>query len=501
MKALKPVAAYLRKSRDEENDPDVLRNHRQMLIELCEREGYEPTFYEEIGSSEKIAYRTEFPRLLEDVATGKYYAVIARDTDRLSRGNALTNPDITTIYNTLIESNTMIHTVIDGMLDPSKDNLFLSIKTLFANMEYEAITKRLYDGKVQGAKRGRWTNGKPPYPYYYNKETKEVLVDREKLPHYRFIIESYLSGKSIQDIAVELNVRGIPSPGGKKWNTTNVHRMLKEEVHLGYVILGKTTGSGHKWREDSSVENRPRNEWIIAEGEHEPVKTQEEHEKIKALLVQNRRVPLVARAGIYPLSGLMYCGICGRRMNFSGKTNQKYLYCRCVYMDWSTNPPTRCPQKAIRINDNDFFDEMFKLIVESYITVSTKNASQRKQHDDIFARLAGIDSNLKKIETTMERLQVQYEEGMIDIATWRERNSAREEEAKKLVGQKEELQLITKYDQPLDAETLEKRMLEIKDEWHKYTTPRQQNNALKEVVDKIIYNYVDKEMQFEVFFR
>ena len=45
-------------------------------------------------------------------------------------------------------------------------------------------------GKEAGAKKGMWTNGKPPFPYYYDKNTRSVLVDETKRPIYRAIVEN-----------------------------------------------------------------------------------------------------------------------------------------------------------------------------------------------------------------------------------------------------------------------------------------------------------------------
>ncbi|MNN01518.1 hypothetical protein D3C81_1141380 [compost metagenome] len=49
-------------------------------------------------------------------------------------------------------------------------------------------------GKEAGAKKGMWMNGKPPFPYYYDKNTKLVLVDEGKHLIYRAIVDKYLSG-------------------------------------------------------------------------------------------------------------------------------------------------------------------------------------------------------------------------------------------------------------------------------------------------------------------
>lgn len=68
--------------------------------------------------------------------------------------------------------------------------MFFDFQAIFAKMEYKIIKKRMKQGKVAGAKKGMWTNGRPPYPYVYISATKQVEVDEEKRKIYRLIIEN-----------------------------------------------------------------------------------------------------------------------------------------------------------------------------------------------------------------------------------------------------------------------------------------------------------------------
>lgn len=80
------------------------------------------------------------------------------------------------------------------------------------------IKKRMKQGKVAGAKKGMWTNGRPPYPYIYNSAVRQVEVDEEKRKIYRLIIEKYLSGINAQKISEWLNQCKIAPPYAGKRN-------------------------------------------------------------------------------------------------------------------------------------------------------------------------------------------------------------------------------------------------------------------------------------------
>lgn len=74
-------------------------------------------------------------------------------------------------------------------LEVDNDDVSFDFMSIFARIEYKTIKHRMKQGKEAGAKKGMWTNGKPPFPYYYDKNTKSVRVDEGKRPIYRAIVE------------------------------------------------------------------------------------------------------------------------------------------------------------------------------------------------------------------------------------------------------------------------------------------------------------------------
>lgn len=119
--------------------------------------------------------------------------------------------------------------------------MFFDFQVVFAKMEYKIIKKRMKKGKVVGAKKGMWTNGRPPYPYVYNSKTRQMEVDEGKRKIYRLVIDKFLNGMSAQKISEWLNRCKIAPPyAGKRnkygWSNNSVVRLLSNETHLGYVI-------------------------------------------------------------------------------------------------------------------------------------------------------------------------------------------------------------------------------------------------------------------------
>lgn len=265
-------------------------------------------------------------KLLKDVENDMYDAVLVADYDRLGRGDMEEQGRIKRIFR---QSGTFIITP-NKLYNLSNDNkeLMVDFEGLMARYEYKMIKKRLQRGKKLGAKLGLWTNGKPPLPYVYNKFTKLLEVDEEKLKIYNLMKQRFFDGKPCYEISWELNRMGIPSPGGKLWSENAVRRILISEVHLGQVIYGKTTGSGHKYRKVDPLTQKSRDEWIIATMERRKI------------------IPKKARSGVYILSGLVYCGVCGSTLRCWDKGNGKMYIRTCNHADPYGN---RCKNRGLDV--------------------------------------------------------------------------------------------------------------------------------------------------------
>lgn len=204
------VAIYIRKSRAESLED--LEKHRMILTELCIKNGFKYVEYIEVGTSDSIDMRPKISKLLKEVEDGIYDAVCVVEYDRLGRGDLGEQDRIKKAFQ---KSETLIITP-DKIYDLNNDidDTYADLKGFFARQEYKMITKRLRQGKIIGARRGQWTNGIPPFPYVYQRyrdkyNEKGIVVNDERLPIYREMIEKALSGIPSQKIAESLNQRGI----------------------------------------------------------------------------------------------------------------------------------------------------------------------------------------------------------------------------------------------------------------------------------------------------
>ncbi|MHC1745541.1 MAG: recombinase family protein [Negativicutes bacterium] len=494
---IKHVAIYLRKSRDEGEYEDVLSKHRDTLVAYAEKQKWTYRLYEEIGSGENIVKRKKMQQLLVDVKDNRYDGVLVMDIDRLGRGE---RDDWNEICKTLLGTETYIVTrqkIYD--LSNEQDQMLLEFETIFSRMEYKIIISRFKTGKVAGAMKGMWTNGRPPYPYVYNQDVRQVEVDADKQKIYRLIIDKYLLGHSTQEIAIWLNRKNVAPPySGKRnkygWSNNTVYRLVTSEIHLGYIIYGKTRSR----RGVSQVVEKQ--DWIKVKGEHEALKTEEEHEQILAKIAQNTIMHRKSRVGMLPLSGLLYCSKCGRRMQFKRKETKTGTYwsALCVY----TYPDgTKCDQVGRKLDDA-FYKTLYQKITKIDEQTMELVDETNEQYREIETLLTMKQKELVQTEKAIEKILDLYEDGMITKQRFSDRMSGHEKVKNELEADIEQCKLaLASQVNMVTVETVQKRIDEFKALWSDATDPSEQNRAYRLLIDKIAYNREDNGVTLEVLYK
>jgi site-specific DNA recombinase len=338
------------------------------------------------------------------------------------------------IKDTFLNSDTLIITpsrIYD--LEVENDDMSFDFMSIFAKLEYKTIKRRMQQGKVAGAKKGMWTNGKPPFPYYYDKNSRMVLVDETKRPIYIAIVDKYLGGINLNEIAIWLTKQEIPTPynikpNGKDrgWSNITVQRLLVSETHLGLITYGRT-----RTTKRGQLESVPDEERIKERGNHEQLKTQEEHEQITDRLFKNRLISPSARKSTLPLSGLLYCDKCGYKMQFkvgSSKGRGQFWSTLCThgYKDGS-----RCEQKG-KILDDEFFNALFERIIriDKNVLSEIELFGTRIQETKVVIEIK--EQELAKQKTALEKIQESYEEDTITKQKYLERKGVRTNQIQKL---------------------------------------------------------------------
>jgi uncharacterized protein (UPF0297 family) len=267
------------------------------------------------------------------------------------------------------------------------------------------------------------------------------------------------------------------------------------EVHLGKIIYGKTKGSARKNR-STKFAKKPKSEWIVTEGKHEILKTQDEHEHILLKLQQYRLSPPKSRAGLTPVSGILYCKLCDYAIRFvkscDRKGNFRHLTALCTH---KFNDGNGCGQKGC-ICDQEFFDKIYEVVIKTHKNDLEESKQRSEQRQEYEGQLKLKQQHLQKINQIFAKLLESLEEEIITKQEYTSRKQAREIEKEKLLEEICNIELNLKRLQK--SSDILKKIEEFKCNWAKATTNSEKNAALKQVVRRIWYNRVGDEVTFTV---
>lgn len=327
---IKHVCVYLRLSRDEEGKgiDEVLRNHRETLINLVKENEWSYEVFEEVASSSSIEKRDEMVKLIKRIEQYHFDAVVVMDIDRLSRNEY----DQSDIKRLLFNTGTLIVTpyrLYD--LREDDDSLLLGITGLIASQEYKMILKRMRRGKMFAQKQGQWTNGIPPLAFDKDTKTKK-LVPNERAKDIKFIFNEIVNGTLIPNVVEQLKVMGIKTREGKDFHYNSILRLINNECYKGTLISNRLKGRHHgiKSKED----------WIIVHNNHEPIVDEDVWEKANQIVnVYSFKAPR-SKNRTYPTSNLIFCGQCGNIQGCNKKKLGKIYIktCKCGNRCFYYNP-------------------------------------------------------------------------------------------------------------------------------------------------------------------
>lgn len=476
---IKTVAIYLRKSRGTGDDEVDLEKHKTELVKMCEENGWEYIEYAEIVSGESIASRPKMKELLKEVENGTFDAVVCVAMDRLGRGNKM---DQGIIEEAFSKSETLIITpqkVFD--LNDDMDMQYVEFQGVMARIEYNQIKRRMVQGKRRSILMGRWSSGKPPFPYMCNPETKKLVPDESKVHIYRMLVEKALEGYTPEEIAFSMNKEGIPSPSGKMWGGTTIYRLLTDETHLGYIVANrrKVTSDG--------VRTQSRDNWTIIKNCHPAVKSELEHKKLTVMFHREKKVHPATRARKTIFSGLLTCGMCGRTMHTmkrSNRPNDSVKPCYKVIDPYGE----RCTNKGGSVNDVIETVIIQATSKEEKILKMIKDEKSGNKADDYLKLMESKLTEIKKQEEAIERIDEAFEDGVYSKDKYYTRLGKAQEKLDKL--EEDYKMLKAEYDSILDMKD-EDRLVKIRklisDLQSEKKSNAELNLALKSCISEIIW--------------
>ena len=411
------TALYCRLSCDDDLDGDSnsIRNQKMLLQKYADENRLRNVkFYVDDGYSGSNFDRPDFKRMMDDVDNGKISTVIVKDMSRFGRDHILVGY-YTKYY--LAEADVRfiaIYDQVDSETNPDDDI------TPFKNILNEMYAKDC-SKKIKAVFKAKGNSGKhlgtfPPFGYVKSAEDKnQWIIDYEAAEIVKEAFKLCIQGYGPTQIARIFTEKGYDTPiiynrkhglptthtvrfGQEIWSPKSIVGMLSRIEYTGCTANFKTYKKSYKSRKRI---DQPRTDWVIFENTQEAIVDKQTFDAVQKIR-ENKRRP-TDMGEMSPLSGMLYCADCGKKM---------YL-CRCTTM-----------KQAEYFNCSSYRKNLKRTCTSHQITVKAITAIIQddlkrtihfaKNHNEEFLQTLRKDAeaktkkelkeNLREIETSEERI-------------------------------------------------------------------------------------------------
>lgn len=315
---------------------DFLKDKDDIIV-VSERvdDGYSGSNFERPG----------FQMMLEDIKRGKVDCVVVKDLSRFGREYIDSGKYIERLFPALGVRFIAVNDHIDSKEESGRDDIVVPFKNLMNDAYCRDISIKIRSHLEVKRRNGEYIGAFTPYGYKKDENDKSRLVpDMYAAGVVKDIFRMKLHGMSQTAIADRLNEQGILSPMEYKhslgiriqdnfktheqaeWSSMSVRRVLENEVYVGTLTQGKHSTPNHKIKK---IMDKPEEEWVRIEDNHEPVISRREFAIVQRLLGMDTRTS-PNEDEVYVLSGLAVCADCGapmikRNVPAGGKVYSYYI--------------------------------------------------------------------------------------------------------------------------------------------------------------------------------
>ena len=479
---MKSAALYIRVSTNmqEELSPDA---QKRLLLDYAKKNNMvvseEYVFMENGISGKKATKRPEFMRMIS-MAKEKpapFDVILVWKYSRFAR-----NQEESIVYKSLLRKQCKIEVV--SVSEPTLEGPFGSLIERIIEWMDEYYSIRLSGevtrGMTEKALRGGY-QARPPLGYKIVERGKPPVIVPEEAEIVKLIFRMYVNErKSFFDIARYLNQCGYKTSHNKNFEVRSIDYIIKNPTYCGMIRWNRTTNETNEIKDES--------EWIITEGHHEAIIDKETFDKAQERFKSTYKSRGARPSSTYKhwLSGILKCPHCGRTMiaqTVKRANGEPYSYFTCY--GYSKG---KCTGKG-RISSLSLEPAVIQALKESIETQDIVFNVIKNHTTEEIDKVSILGNQLMQLTQKEKRIKDAYRDGIDTLEEYKENKRIIQKEREVL-----EKALAMQTSVKPAADGREKMLNKIFNGYEiicsSKFTDQQKNEALKSIVEKIIY---DKE--------
>ena len=443
-------------------------------------------FYELGISGRKADKRPEFQKMIALAKSDKHPVdcIIVWKFSRFAR-----NQEESIVYKSLLKKkhNVEVLSVSEPLVDGPFGSLIERIIEWMDEYYSIRLSGEVFRGMKENALRGSF-QARPPLGYKAAGHGKPPVIVPEEAKIVRIIFDKYVNDSmGFFDIARHLNSLGLKTSHGKSFERRSIEYIIQNPMYCGMI----------RWNRTNKIKDK--SEWIVTEGSHEPIISRELYEKAQEQFRSTYKPSGSRPSSTYRhwLSGLLKCPACGRTLiaNTMKRANgEKYSYFTCYgYTKGKCSAPNGVSSLVIE-------KEVLQCIKNVLDTGNLEFELRRREPIEKMNERSLLEERLAGLSSKEDRIKASYREGIDTLEEYRENKALIKQERERLLAQISELsQADDNNERDLTAAALKRvhnvYSILVSDKY----TDTQKNEALKQIIDKIVYDRKNDSLKIYYF--
>lgn len=311
------------------------------------------------SASKDIEKRVNFLKMIKDSEKQNFDAVVVYKLDRFARSRY----DSATYKYRLRKNGVQLISATENISDDPEGIILESVLEGMAEFYSAELAQKINRGLRESAYKHNSIGGQ--IPLGYKTEGKKLVIDEETAPIVREAFEMYAEGHSVAEICRVFNAKGYKTSKGTRFGKSSFSKIFRNEKYIGVYQF-------HDYRAEDAIP---------------AIIDKNLFQQVQLRLKSTSKAPAQNKAKrIYLLSGKLYCGHCGSKMNANSNGTTGYAYYECY---GKKNLHKDCHKRNLR---KDFIEEVVAKDAMSLLT---------DERIEEIATIA-VQTNTREVETSTD---------------------------------------------------------------------------------------------------
>lgn len=407
------VAQYARFSSDNQRTESIDAQLRAMN-QFCKQQHWQVVAtYTDEARSATTDNRPQFQQMIADSGKGIFDIVLVHKLDRFSRDRY----DSAIYKKRLKKNNVQLCSVLERIDDSPESIMMESVLEGMAEYYSRNLGREVMKGMKETALQCMHTGGCPPLGYDVG-EDRRLVINQHEAEAVRIIFEMFAEGYGYSAIADYLNEHGYTTKRGRIFGKNSLYEILNNEKYTGVFVFNRAAAKSDSKRNNHAYKT---NDNIIrVPGGCPAIISKHLFEKVQRIKAANRRnTGRYHSKEFYLLTGKVYCGVCGKRiqgnLRFSGERKNRHCTYRC------DEPKQLCKNKE---NNKDYLDAYVADLLRQKIfnkaalkrRINAVNKYIASYNAEFDAHYESIKTELDEVTVALSNITVAVEKGIITDA-------------------------------------------------------------------------------------